>query len=222
MTRLRVELPRPAARPHLRQHLQQSVDVGGARPTNDPDRAAIGARIGTLMGRLAIGRLNQEITQGLEARVEYWLPSYAIPIALAATVLTSGAASAMAARQVYKVSPIEALAPVGVSAADFVPRWLRMACGIAAVAVFAASIVVVVDQRGTLAFAAIFALFSAEIALGFALTALIVKATAATARTFGSVGRLAAATIERAPRAFAKRVVSRKTAFATFNASSLR
>jgi putative ABC transport system permease protein len=160
----------------------------------------IGAGIGILMGRMAIGRLPPAITQGLEARVEYWLPGYAIPVALAATVLTSGAASAMAARQVYKVSPIEALAPVGVSAADFVPRWLRIACGIAAVAVFAASMVVVVDQHGTLAFAAVFALFSAEIALGFALTALIVKATAATARMFGSVGRLAAATIERAPR----------------------
>jgi putative ABC transport system permease protein len=162
---------------------------------------AIGSAIGILMGRLAIGRLPPAITQGLEARVEYWLPDYAIPVALTATVLTSAAASAMAARQVYKVSPIEALAPVGVSAADFVPRWLRMASGITAVAIFAASnLIVVVDQRGTLAFVAIFALFSAEIALGFALTALIVKATAATARMFGSVGRLAAATIERAPR----------------------
>jgi putative ABC transport system permease protein len=162
---------------------------------------AIGSAIGIMMGRLAIGRLPPAITQGLEARVEYWLPDYAIPVALTATVLTSAAASAMAARQVYKVSPIEALAPVGVSAADFVPRWLRMASGITAVAIFAASnLIVVVDQRGTLAFVAIFALFSAEIALGFALTALIVKATAATARMFGSVGRLAAATIERAPR----------------------
>jgi putative ABC transport system permease protein len=140
------------------------------------------------------------ITQGLEARVEYWLPGYAIPVALAATVLTAVAASAMAARQVYKVSPIEALAPVGVSAADFVPRWLRMTFGIAAVAVFAASIVIVVDRRGSLAFVAIFALFTAEIALGFALTAVMVKATSATARIFGSVGPLAAATIERAPR----------------------
>jgi putative ABC transport system permease protein len=40
----------------------------------------------------------------------------------------------------------------------------------------------------------------AEIAVGFALTAAIVKATAATARMFGSFGALAAATIERAPR----------------------
>src|SRR6202008_4161548 len=131
-------------------------------------------------------RLPPVITQGLEARIEYWLPDYAIPVALSATVLTAVAATAMAARQVYKVSPIEALAPVGVSSADFVPRWLRMTSGIAAVAVFAASIGVVVDQRGTLAFAAIFALFSAEIALGFALTAPIVKATAATAQMFGS------------------------------------
>jgi putative ABC transport system permease protein len=75
-----------------------------------------------------------------------------------------------------------------------------MTSGIAAVAVFAASIVVVVDRRGSLAFVAIFALFSAEIALGFALTAVMVKATSATARIFGSVGPLAAATIERAPR----------------------
>ena len=59
-----------------------------------------------------------------------------------------------------------------------------MTSGIAAVAVFAASIVARRRaSRGTLAFAAIFALFTAEIALGFALTAVMVKATAATART---------------------------------------
>jgi putative ABC transport system permease protein len=66
--------------------------------------------------------------------------------------------------------------------------------------VFAVSIAVVVTQRGVLAFAAMSAVFSAEIALGFALTVPIVKATAAAARIFGSVGALAAATIERAPR----------------------
>jgi putative ABC transport system permease protein len=161
---------------------------------------AIGSGIGIAMGRIAIGRLPPAITQGLEARVEYWLPGYAIPVALAATVVTSAAASAMAARQVYKVSPIEALAPVGASVADFVPQWLRMASGITAFAAITASILVVIERRGTFAFVAIFALFSAEIALGFALTAPMVKATATVARMFGSAGRLAAATIERAPR----------------------
>jgi len=161
---------------------------------------AIGSAIGILMGRIAIGRLPAAMTQGLEARVEYGLPGYAIPTAVVVTALTSVVASAVAARQVYKVSPIEALAPVGVSAADRVPRWLRIASGVGAVAVFAVSIAVVVNQRGVLTFVAMSAVFTAEIALGFALTMPIVKATAATARVFGSVGALAAATIERAPR----------------------
>ncbi len=161
---------------------------------------AIGSGIGILMGRIAIGRLPPALTQGLEARVEYWLPGYAIPAALTATVLASVVAAAMAARQVYKVSPIEALAPVGVSAADRVPRWLRLACGVGAVAVFAASILIVVGRTGTIAVVAMSALFCAQIALGFALTVPIVKATGATARVFGSVGALAAATIERSPR----------------------
>jgi putative ABC transport system permease protein len=161
---------------------------------------AIGSGIGIWLGRIAIGRLPPAMTQGLEARVDYWLPGYAIPTALATTVLTSVVASAMAARQVYTVSPIEALAPVGVSAADVVPRWLRIVCGVGAVAVFAASILIVLGRSGTIAVGAMSALFIAEIALGFALTAPIVTATAATARVFGSAGALAAATIARSPR----------------------
>jgi putative ABC transport system permease protein len=161
---------------------------------------AIGSGIGILLGRIAIGRLPPTITQGLEARVEYWLPGYAIPASLAMTVLTSVVASAMAARQVYKVSPIEALAPVGVSAADRVPRWLRIACGLGAVVVFAVSIVIVLGRTGTIAVVAMSALFCAQITLGFALTTPIVNATATTARLFGSPGALAAATIKRSPR----------------------
>jgi putative ABC transport system permease protein len=161
---------------------------------------AIGSGIGILVGRMAIGRLPPAVTQGLEARVEYWLPGYAIPAAVAATVLTSVAASAMAARQVYKVSPIEALAPVGASMADIVPRRLRVASGVGAVAVLAVSLVIVADHTGALVFVAMAGLLCAEIALGFALTVPIVKAAAATARLFGSAGALAAATIERAPR----------------------
>ncbi|MEB3019717.1 FtsX-like permease family protein [[Mycobacterium] crassicus] len=160
----------------------------------------LGAGAGIFAGRMAIGRLPPAITQGLEARVEYLLPGYAIPAALAATVLTGVAAAAMTTRQVYKVAPIEALAPAGVSAADVVPRWLRVGSGVVALAVFALSIALVLGRPGTLAFAAMIALFCAEITLGFALTTPIVNATAATARIFGTVGALAAATIQRAPR----------------------
>lgn len=161
---------------------------------------AVGSGIGIIMGRIAIGRLPPAIAQGLEARVQYWLPSYAIPAAVAAAVVTSMAAAAMAARQVYRVAPIEALAPVGASAADAIPRWLRLAAGVGAIAVFAVSVILVVSHRGAYAFAATLALLGAEMALGFALTTPIVKASAAAARLLGSAGALAAATIERAPR----------------------
>lgn len=161
---------------------------------------ASGSGVGIVAGHIAIGRLPPAVTQGLEARVQYWLPGYAIPLALAVTALTSVAASAMAARQVYKVSPIEALAPVGASAADAVPRWLRIACGVGAVAVLAASTSIVTGQRGSYAVVAMAALLGAEIALGFACTVPIVEAASATARVFGSFGGLAAATIRRAPR----------------------
>lgn len=185
--------------------------IGGRRTTIVRDMLAeaailgvigggIGSVLGIGLGRLAIGRLPAALTQGLEARIEYWLPGYAIPIALVTTTLTSVVASAMAARQVYKVAPIEALAPVGVSVADRVPRWLRIVCGVGAVLVFAAAIVVVIYRRGVLAFVAMSAVFSAEVALGFALAMPIVGAAAATVRIFGTAGALAAATIERAPR----------------------
>lgn len=160
----------------------------------------IGSGFGILLGRTAIGRLPPTVTQGLEARIEYWLPDYAIPVTIVATVLTSVAAAAMAARQVYKVSPIEALAPVGVSAADNVPRWLRIASGVIALAVLVAAVALMVFRAGSLAFIAMATLFCAQIALGFAFAGPIVKTTAATARLFGSAGALAAATIERAPR----------------------
>ena len=185
--------------------------IGGRRATIVRDLLAeagilsviggtLGSALGILLGRIAIGRLPPAMTQGLEARVEYWLPDYAIPAAVVATAATSVVASAMAARQVYRVSPIEALAPVGASAADRVPRWLRIATGLVASAVLALSILVVASQKGVLTFVALSAVFCAEVALGFALSSPMVNATGVTARMFGSVGALAAATIQRAPR----------------------
>ncbi|PBA64589.1 ABC transporter permease [Mycobacterium avium] len=159
---------------------------------------ALGCGAGILAGRMAIGRLPPAVTQGLEARVEYWLPGYAVPLALAATALTAVAAAAMAARQVYKVSPVEALAPVGASAADAVPPWLRAASGVGALALFAVPALAV--PAGAPAGVLLGAVLVAELAAGFALTVPIVTATSALSRVFGSCGALAAATIRRAPR----------------------
>ncbi|WP_067544635.1 ABC transporter permease [Nocardia crassostreae] len=85
----------------------------------------VGSLFGLLMGRGAIDRLPAAMLNAVEARTEYIVPGYAVPVAVAACVLASVAAAAIAARQVYKVEPIEALAPVGASTADTASPVLR-------------------------------------------------------------------------------------------------
>jgi putative ABC transport system permease protein len=106
----------------------------------------------------------------------------------------------LAARQVYKVAPVEALAPVGASAADAVPRRARMAAGVVGVCLIAAAAVVASKDFGNLSVAAIGLVAVGEIAVCFALAGPTIRAAAAVARAFGAPGALAAATIERAPR----------------------
>ncbi|MFF2557124.1 FtsX-like permease family protein [Nocardia sp. NPDC058058] len=160
----------------------------------------LGAGFGVLMGRYAIGLLPGAFSQMMEARLEYLLPWYAIPAAILAAVLTNLAATAVAARQVYRVSPVEALAPVGVSQADAVPVRVRLLAGALAVGLAVLTVLVVRAHLGLFAAAALGSALGAEIALAFACTGPIVRLTGATARRLGSAGVLAGVNIDRAPR----------------------
>lgn len=160
----------------------------------------IGAALGAVLGRLAIGQLPAPIMQSVEARTEYIVPLTGIAIAIAAAMLTSVAAAAIAARQVYKVSPIEALAPVGVSAADAVRPALRVAAAVAGIALLVITVAVPSDVFGKLAALKLAFAFGAGITLCFAFAGPIVHLVAAAARIFGAPGALAGATVERAPR----------------------
>lgn len=159
-----------------------------------------GSALGVLIGRQAIGGLPPGLLQGLETRTEYVLPGYAIPVAVAACVAVSVAAAALAARQVYKVAPAEALAPVGGSVADAVSRPVRVAAGIVGVFFIIAAAFVATGDLGKLSVAAIGLAAVGDIAVCFAFAGPIVRAASAVARACGSPGALAAATIERAPR----------------------
>ncbi|MEU0502646.1 FtsX-like permease family protein [Nocardia sp. NPDC005998] len=163
---------------------------------------AIGSVIGIAFGRTAIGTLPVALMQSVEARTVYSLPLYAIPLAIGAAVCTSVAASAVAAHQVYKVSPIEALAPVGASVADQVRPWLRLAAICVTVGGLTVSIVLVVLRLGNFLWSgvALSMFFGAGIALCFASIGGLVRAAAWVSRRFGRSGELAAATLERAPR----------------------
>jgi putative ABC transport system permease protein len=160
----------------------------------------MGSALGMLIGSQAIGVLPAALLQGYETRTEYMLPGYAIPVAVAACVAVSVAAAAVAARQVYKVAPVEALAPVGASAADAVPRRARVVAGFVGVCLVAAAAVVASQNWGNVSVAAIGLAAAGDIAVCFAFAGPIVGAATGVARAFGAPGALAAATIERAPR----------------------
>ena len=160
----------------------------------------LGSALGVLVGRQAIALLPAALLQGYESRIEYILPGYAIPIGLAACVVVSVVAVALAARQVYKVEPVEALAPVGASVADAVAVRARAVAGVFGVGCVAAAIVVASRDLGRASVVGVALMVLGQLALCFAFAGPINAIAAACARVFGAPGELAAATIERAPR----------------------
>jgi putative ABC transport system permease protein len=160
----------------------------------------IGSLFGIVIGYFAIGELPSTMVQTLDARLEYVLPAWVAPLAVAACVAASVTASALAARQVHGVAPIEALAPSGAATSEPGSRRLRIIAGIAGATLLVVTIGVVTADLGQLAIASIALAFIGFSALCFAFSGPIIKAAAAVARRFGPAGVLGAATIERAPR----------------------
>ncbi|RDI69340.1 ABC transporter permease [Nocardia pseudobrasiliensis] len=160
----------------------------------------VGAVIGMLLGRNAISALPSAIVQSVDARPEYIVPAYAVPAAVAACIAASVLAAAIAARQVYKVAPIEALAPIGVSRSDTASPLLRWGSVVLGVALVGGSIVLARADVGRYSIASISISIAGAVCLCFALTTPIVRSVAAVARVFGAPGALGATTVERAPR----------------------
>ncbi|MGW4743099.1 FtsX-like permease family protein [Nocardia xishanensis] len=159
-----------------------------------------GAIAGAFVGRWAIDRLPPILLQSLEARAEFILPSYAIPVAIAAGVFSTVAAAGVAARAVYKVAPIEALAPVGTSSADVPPMWVRVLMGVFGVVAIVGAAVIASSDVGLLATASVSLYVLGVIGLCFGFGYSMIRASAAVAHVFGPPGALASATIIRSPR----------------------
>ncbi|TPG33041.1 FtsX-like permease family protein [Mycolicibacterium hodleri] len=185
--------------------------LGGRRRTIASDMLAeaalvgflggvIGSVLGVAIGYFAIRELPSTMVQTLDARLEFVLPTWVVPLAVAACVLASVTASALAARQVHGVAPIEALAPGGAGISEAGSPRLRIIAGIAGTALLAATVVIVTSDLGQIAIAAIALAFIGFSALCFAFAGPIIRAAASVARRFGAAGMLGAATIERAPR----------------------
>ncbi len=161
---------------------------------------AIGAAVGAAMGRFAIGRLPAAIVQSVEARTEFMVPNYAVPAAIAACVIATVLAAAIAARQVYKVAPVEALAPVEATVGASSSKPLRWAALLGGLGFAGAAVTLAALDLGRVSLASISTSFAAAVLLCFAATGPIVRAAAGIARWFGAPGALGATTLERAPR----------------------
>ncbi|MBF6329210.1 FtsX-like permease family protein [Nocardia transvalensis] len=180
-------------RPMVRDLLVEAVILGLVG-------GLVGALLGMLMGRTAINSMPPAIVQSVDARTEYIVPTYAVPVAVLACIAASVVASALAARQIYKVAPIEALAPVGVSRADQVNPLLRWAAVVLGAGLIGVAILLARADIGRYSLASISTAITAAVLLCFAFTGPIVRAVAAVARVFGPPGALGATTVERAPR----------------------
>lgn len=159
----------------------------------------IGVPVGILAGRWAVGRLPSTVgSTALE--VSYHLPVFAAPLAVLACVIACVAATALAARSVFSVAPVEAMVPGEASDAEPPASKLLWLTGIAgAVMVLGAFVMTrTVEGRPALLAGAVYSL--GGILVCFGLTVPLVRAVVAVSRRFGGPGRLAAVNSDRAPR----------------------
>ncbi|HEY9314797.1 FtsX-like permease family protein [Williamsia sp.] len=159
----------------------------------------IGVPVGILAGRWAIGQL-PEALGSYGATVEFSLPGYAAPAAVIACVLACTGASALAARSVFTVSPIEAMSGGAVAEQ-------RAGRGVAAKVCAVLGVILIVVgwimanriQSAAVATAGI--VFCVGMLLVcYAITRPLVAAVSALASRFGGPGTLSAVNTERAPR----------------------
>lgn len=162
--------------------------------------ALIGVPLGLLMGKLAIGSLPPVVLQSFDARVDYIPPTYGIGVAVGACVLASVVASIAAARQVYRVEPIEALAPVPASTMERTRMSVQVVVAAISAVLVGVALVVALRVDSRIALAAVVLFFLGTFGFCFVATRPIVAATSKAAALFGAPGRLSAESIERAPR----------------------
>ncbi len=165
----------------------------------------IGVPVGMLAGRWAVGRLPSTVGS-TSLQVHYHLPGFAAPLAVLACIVACVGASALAARSVFAVAPVEAMVPGAVGDAKPPPRKPLWLTGIAGLVLVVGSFAMAgsfgaagaVEGRGALLAGAVYSI--GALLLCFGILVPLVRGVVAVSRRFGGPGRLAAINSERAPR----------------------
>jgi putative ABC transport system permease protein len=161
--------------------------------------ALIGVPGGLVIGAWAMDLLPSMLVQSVPARLRYEPPGYVVPLAVAVCVLVTVLAAAVAARRVYRVQPIEALAPMESDAADRIGQRGRLLVGLVGLGIVVSAFAVVLGVPGRIAIAGVSLYLTGAITVCFALRGPLVDVVARIARRFGAPGRLAAESARRTP-----------------------
>ncbi|MEZ5210330.1 FtsX-like permease family protein [Gordonia sp. (in: high G+C Gram-positive bacteria)] len=159
----------------------------------------LGVPVGILAGRWAVGRLPNAVGS-TTLQVAYHLPWYAAPLSVAACVLACIGATALAARSVFAVDPVEAMVPGAAADAESPNRRLLIGAVAAGTATVIGAFVMARTAQGQIALLAGAVYAIGGIVVCFGLTVPMVRGVVAVSRWFRGPGRLAAVNSERAPR----------------------
>ena len=160
----------------------------------------IGIPVGILAGRWAISRLPEMTLNSVGASVNYHLPVFAPFVALAACIAACVAATALAARTVFSVSPVEAMSAAGGDVDKPLSRPVVAVAAVGGLVGIAASWVLATSVPGRTAIIAGAVFGASGLLLCFALTGPLVRGVTALAGRFGAPGTLAAVNTARASR----------------------
>lgn len=164
----------------------------------------IGSLAGSLIGIVAAGRLVTSIppfiVSAVGVELGFYLPSYAIPAAVAAGMVASVFASYLPARRAVRVAPVESMRPEGILESIDGNEGIALGTTLVGVLILIGGIAMVLWGPPAASFVSVGALLLGVMIASYGLTGPITKATGAVASRAGAAGRLAAAAVTRAPR----------------------
>ncbi|MFT3901026.1 MAG: FtsX-like permease family protein [Gordonia sp. (in: high G+C Gram-positive bacteria)] len=161
---------------------------------------AIGIPIGIFAGKWAIGRLPEMTLNSVGTAVNYHLPTFAPFVALGACIAACVAATALAARTVFSVAPVEAMSAAGGDVDQPLSRPVVWTAGLLGVVGVAVAWILATTMPGRAAIIAGAVFGGAGLLICFALTGPLVRGVTWLAGRFRAPGTLAAVNTERASR----------------------
>lgn len=160
----------------------------------------IGIPLGLALGYWAIDRTPPFLLQIVSAPLIFVVPWIAIPITLAACVVATVIASIVAARQVYRVEPLEALLSARLQPAEQIARRTTVVAGVLGVAAMLGALAIAKFVHGLVVVGAAALFILGVLLLGVAFAKVMVATAVWLSKRMGPSGELASAAITRSPR----------------------